>query len=153
MTCACIFRSLAVSALTTVCMLPIARAQADAVTDWNVIALNATAVPANAILQSRALAIVHGAIYDAVGAVDRKSGTYAVNLEAPAGTLVESAVAAAAHGTLVRLAPAQRPMLDAALNVSLSNIPDGPGKSAGIALGGQIAGKNVALRSGGAARA
>ena len=142
-----ILRILAVSVLATVCMLPIARAQADTVADWNVIALNATAVPPNAILQSRALAIVHGAIYDAVRAVDRKSGAYAVNLEAPAGTLVEAAVAAAAHGTLVRLAPAQRPMLDAALNVSLSNIPDGQGKIAGIALGGQIAEKIVALRS------
>jgi hypothetical protein len=142
-----ILRILAISALATVCLLPVARAQADTVTDWNVIALNATAVPPNAILQSRSLAIVHGAIYDAVCAVDRKSGVYAVNLEAPAGTLVEAAVAAAAHGTLVRLAPAQQPMLDAALNVSLSNIPDGPGKIAGIALGGQIAEKIVALRS------
>jgi hypothetical protein len=142
-----ILRILATSALATVCVLPIARAQADTVTDWNVIALSATAVPPNAILQSRVLAIVHGAIYDAVRAVDRKSGVYAVNLEAPAGTLVEAAVAAAAHGTLVRLAPAQQPMLDAALNVSLSNIPDGPGKITGIALGGQIAEKFVALRS------
>jgi hypothetical protein len=147
MACTGILRSIAISALTTVCMLPIARAQADAVTDWNVIALNATAAPPNAILQSRVLAIVHGAIYDAVSTVERKSGAYAVNLEAPAGTLVEAAVAAAAHGTLVRLAPAQRPMLDAALNVSLSNIPDGPGKIAGIALGGEIAEKIVALRS------
>ena len=47
----------------------------------------------------------------------------------------------------MRLAPAQRPMLDAALNVSLSNIPDGQGKIDGIALGGQIAEKIVALRS------
>jgi hypothetical protein len=142
-----ILRTLAISGLATVCMLPIARAQADMVTEWNVIALNATAVPPNAILQSRALAIVHGAIYDAVCAVDRKSGAYAIDLEAPAGTLVDAAVAAAAHGALVRLAPAQRPMLDAAMNVSLSNIPDGQGKVAGIALGGQIAEKIVALRS------
>ena len=65
-----IMRTLAVSALTTACLLPIARAHADAVTDWNVIALNATAVPPNSILQSRALAIVHSAIYDAVRVVE-----------------------------------------------------------------------------------
>ena len=53
-------------------------------TDWVVIALNATAVPPNSILQSRALAIIHGAIYDAVRAVDRKSSAYAVDVEAPA---------------------------------------------------------------------
>src|ERR1700682_606899 len=140
-------RILAVSALTTACTLPIAPAQADAVTDWNVIALNATAVPPNSILQSRALAIVHSAIYDAVRAVDRKSSAYAVDVEAPAGTAVEAAVVAAAHGSLVRLAPAERPMLDSALKVSLSKIADGQGKTDGIALGGQIAEKIVALRT------
>ena len=87
----------------------IAARRPTSVTDWNVIALNATAIPPNSILQSRALAIVHAAIYDAVRAVDRKGGAYAVDLEAPAGTSVEAAVAAAAHGALVRLAPAQRP--------------------------------------------
>src|SRR5882757_11281986 len=102
-----IMHMLAVSAFTTACLLPIARAHADVVTDWNVIALNASAVPPNSILQSRALAIVHGAIYDAVRAVDRKSSAYAVNVEAPAGTAVEAAVVAAAHGSLVRLAPAE----------------------------------------------
>jgi hypothetical protein len=140
-------RTLAASALTTVCLLPIARANADAVTDWNVIALNATAVPPNSILQSRVLAIVHTAIYDAVHAVDRKGNAYAIEVEAPAGTSVEAAVVAAAHGSLLRLAPAERPMLDTALNASLSGIADGQGKSDGTALGRQIAEKIVALRS------
>ena len=58
-----------------------------------------------------------------------------------------AAIAAAAHGSLVRLAPTERFMLDTALNVSLSKIPDGQGKIDGIALGGQIAEKIVALRS------
>lgn len=142
-----IMRTLAVSALTTVCLLPVARTHADAVTDWNVIALNATAAPPNSILQSRALAIVHGAIYDALHAVDRKGGAYAIDVEAPAGTSVEAAVVAAAYGSLVRLAPAERPMLDAALNVSLSRIPDGNGKTDGTALGQQIAEKLLELRS------
>ena len=117
------------------------------VTDWNVIAINATAVPPNSILQSRVLAIVHGAIYDAVRAVDQKSAAYAVDLKAPAGTSVDAAIAAAAHGALVRLAPAQRPMLDAALNAALSKIADGRGKTDGIRIGSQIAEKIVALRS------
>jgi hypothetical protein len=142
-----ITRRLAALALATVCLLPIARVRADVVTDWNVIALNATAVPPNSILQSRALAIVHGAIYDAVRAVNRKGGAYAIDVEAPAGTSVDAAVVSAAHGSLVRLAPAERQMLDAALNVSLSKIADGQGKTEGTALGQQIAEKLVALRS------
>ena len=140
-----ILRTLAVSALATACLLPVAHA--DVVTDWNVIALNATAMPPNSILQSRVLAIVHTAIYDAVHAVDRKGGAYAIDVEAPAGASVEAAVAAAAHGSLLRLAPAERPTLDAALNVSLSKIADGQGKSDGTALGQHIADKIVALRS------
>ena len=142
-----ILRILAVSALATVCLLPIARAQADVVTDWNVIALNATAVPPNSILQSRALAIVHGAIYDAVRAVDRKSGAYAVDSRRRPELRWRPRLPRPLMAALVRLAPAQQPMLDAALNVSLSNIPDGQGKTDGIALGGQIAEKIVALRS------
>jgi hypothetical protein len=140
-----ILRTLAVSALATACLLP--AAHADVVTDWNAIAVNATAMPPNSILQSRVLAIVHTAIYDAVHAVDRKGGAYAIDVEAPAGTSVEAAVAAAAHGSLLRLAPAERPALDAALNVSLSKIADGQGKSDGTALGQHIAEKIVALRS------
>jgi hypothetical protein len=119
---------------------------ADVVTDWNVIALNATAVPPNSILQSRAMAIVHGAIYDTVRAIDQKGMAYAVDLKGPAGASIDAAVAAAAHGALVRLAPAQRPGLDAALTAALGKIPDGRAKSDGIDIGTQIAEKSVALR-------
>jgi hypothetical protein len=121
-------------------------ARADVITDWNVVALNATAVPPNSILQSRVLAIVHGAVYDAVRAIDQKHVAYAVDLKAPAGSSVDAAVAAAAHGALVRLAPTQRVMLDAALNATLSKIADGPSKSDGISIGGQIAERTIALR-------
>ena len=79
------------------------QARADVVTDWNVIALNATAVPPNSILQSRVLAILHGAVYDAVRVVEQLSAAYAVDLKAPAGTSVDAAVAAASHDVLVRL--------------------------------------------------
>jgi hypothetical protein len=122
------------------------KAAADVVIDWNVIAINATAAPPNAILQSRVLAIVHAAVYDAVRGVDKKGAAYAVDVTAPAGTSVDAAAAAAAHGALVRLLPMQRPMLDAALNASLARIADGQGKTDGISIGTLIAEKSVALR-------
>jgi hypothetical protein len=140
-------RLLAAAALMAAATLPGAPARADAVTEWNVIALNATALPPNSILQSRALAIVHAAIYDAVRAVEPTRGAYAVEIGAPAGTSIEAAVVAAAHAALVRVAPAQRSMLDAALNLSLAKIADGHGKTDGIALGTQIAERIVALRA------
>ena len=125
---------------------PLSGVQADVVTEWNVIAIAATAVPANSILQSRVLAIVHGAIYDTVRAIDQQGSVYAVDVKAPAGTSVEAAVSAAAHGVLLQLAPAQRPQLDAALKTALSKVAEGRAKSDGIALGAQIAEKSVALR-------
>lgn len=121
--------------------------RADAVTDWNIIALNATAFPANSAFQSRTLAMVHAAIYDAARAVDQKNPAYAVNLKAPPGSSIDAAIAAAAHGVLVRLAPMQRPVLDDALNATLATIAQGQGKSDGIDIGTQVAEKLVALRA------
>jgi len=132
-----IAETLLTSVLTSALLLapPALPARADAVTDWNAVAINATAVPPNSILQSRVLAIVHGAIYDAVQAVGQKSAAYDA-----------AAIAAAAHGVLLRLAPAQRPMLDDALNTALAKLADGQSKTDGIRVGEQIAEKLVALR-------
>ena len=140
-------RTLFVPAVIALFVQPAGQAMADAVTDWNVIAINATAVPPNSILQSRVLAIAHGAIYDAANAVSQQGAAYAVDLKAPAGTSLDAAVAAAAHGVLVRLAPMQKPTLDAALNAGLSKITDGEGKTDGIRIGSQVAERLVALRS------
>ena len=74
-------KTLVAPALMALVVQPSGQAQADSVTDWNVIAINATAVPPNSILQSRVLATVHGAIYDAVRALDQKSAAYAVDLK------------------------------------------------------------------------
>jgi len=141
-----IARMLPASALAALLIQPASLARADAVTDWNVIAVGATAVPPNSVVQSRVLAIVHGAIYDAVRAVEQKSAAYAVDLKAPPGTFIEAAVAAAAHGVLVRLTPAQRPTLDITLNTALAKITDGQAKTDGIRIGSEVADKFVLLR-------
>jgi hypothetical protein len=139
-------RAVVIAVLAVAGVSPWTWVHADVVTDWNVIALNATAVPANSILQSRVLAIVHGAIYDAVRAIDRKGAAYAVELNAPAGTSVDAAVASAAHGVLVRLAPGQKATLDSALAAALAKVPDGRAKSDAVELGAQVAERSVALR-------
>jgi hypothetical protein len=137
----------ALSALGLLVMVSAPReATADVVTDWNIIALNATAVPPNSILQSRVLAIVHGAIHDAVRAMDQKGAAYAVDAAAAPGASVDAAVATTAHAVLIRLAPMQRPMLDAALKTTLAKIADGQGKTDGTSIGTQIAEKLLALR-------
>lgn len=133
--------------LVAVFIQPAYEVRADAVTDWNVVAVNATAVPPNSIVQSRVLAIVHGAIYDAVRAVEQKGAVYAVDLKAPPGTSIDAAVAMAAQGVLMRLAPAQQSMLESALKTALAKLPNGKAKTDGIRIGSKIAEKIVALRS------
>lgn len=109
--------------------------QADVVIDWNPTAnssLAAGGVRFN--LQTRTLAIMHPAMFDSVNAIDRQYTPYAIDLSEP-GASPEAAAAAAAHLVIVTLVPAQAATLNAAYAASLAQIPDGPAKSDGIALG------------------
>jgi hypothetical protein len=126
--------------------VPQRAARGDVVTDWNAIAINTTAAP-NSAAQSRMLAIAHVAMYDAARAVDSRGKAYAADIKAPAGASIDAAVAAAAHGALVRLVPAQRAMLDDALNVALGKIGDAKAKADGVQVGTQVAEKIIDIRS------
>jgi len=120
---------------------------ADVVTDWNQTALRATEVAAMPPpLQTRAMAIVHAAVYDAVNAIDQRHSAYAVNVTAPAGASMESAAATAAHDALTALFPSQQITLDAALKTSLAQVPDGQAKSDGMRIGSVAAENILALR-------
>lgn len=119
-------------------------AWADVVTDWNVVAINAT--PGPSLPQTRTLAIMHAAVFDAVNSIERRFTSYAVDLTAPAGASPEAAAAAAAHGVLIKLVPAQQPTLDAALATTLAKLPDNQAKQDGIRVGKQAAEKMVELR-------
>jgi hypothetical protein len=123
-------------------------APTDAVLDWNQIAQTATVVAAApAPQQFRVLAITHGAIFDAINAIDRRYTPYAVDIKAPAGASAEAAAAAAGHGVLTRLYPTQQAILDAALTASLAKLPDGQAKTDGVNVGEEVAAKLVAIRS------
>ena len=141
-------------ALTASLLLDSAVVRADAVLDWNVIALKTTAAaPFNPPLEGRNLAIVHAAIFDAVNSITRDYRSYAVKLHAP-GASPDAAAVAAAHLVLVRLYPEQQPVLDAAYTASLAAIPDGPPKMSGLAVGQAVASLMLTMReSDGAAAA
>jgi membrane-associated phospholipid phosphatase len=94
---------------------------------WNEVALEANRVShtngqgeqPGPTLSSRALAIVHLAMYDAYAGVDTAAGLkpYLPSPASPApGTLVDAAVAAAAHRTLSKLFPSQTPFFDSILD-------------------------------------
>ncbi|HET6756756.1 MAG TPA: hypothetical protein VFH21_04000, partial [Burkholderiales bacterium] len=70
--------------LSSAALLGTACARADLVADWNVITVNANATSgADLMMQARAIAMVHAAIYDAVNAIDRRYSVYAVDIKAP----------------------------------------------------------------------
>jgi hypothetical protein len=96
---------------------------------------------------SRALAMASLAVHDALAAL-AGSPPYAVALTAPAGASSVAAVAAAAHGVLSYLFPAQQAVLDAQLAESLGRVFDGSRESEGQSLGRSAAEAIIALREG-----
>lgn len=120
------------------------------VTEWNVLALQVLAegaVPNQ--YGSRAMAMVHTAMFDAINAVGQRYEPYHLDL----GPLVTSntskaaAGAAAAHRILSKLYPARATDFDALLATQLTVIPEGTGKAAGLLLGRVAADEIMLLRS------
>ena len=96
---------------------------------------------------SRAMAIVHIAIFEAVNAVDGSYQSYVGLGRAPQGTSMPAAIAQAAHDTLAALFPSQAPTFDDQLATDLAAIKDGQGKSDGIDLGEQAAAAILTMRA------
>ena len=91
----------------------------------------------NNLRNARQLAIMHTAIHDAVNGVEARYERHLSSLSDPNAN-AEAAAAAAAHTVLVNFFPANQVNLDAALTTSLANIPDGPAKDTGVALGAAV---------------
>lgn len=121
--------------------------QQDPVLRWNQAAIEAIRQDgSNPPYATRALAMVHAAILDAVNAVEGKPGYY-VSLNAPAGTSAEAAIDAAANRVLSELYPAQQSTFDELMADLLTHVPAGQGKTDGVVLGQSVAGTIIALRS------
>lgn len=122
-------------------------ARADVIMDWNAKADTiATEKKLMNTAQTRALAMMHTAMFDAVNAIDRKYASYKVNLTADRATSKEAAAAAAAYDVLTSLYPEQKTELDALLTASLAAVPEGDARAKGIELGKKAAAGIVALR-------
>jgi hypothetical protein len=116
------------------------------VTQWNAVAIEVLPVQPGLLADSRAFAILHAAIHDAVNGVERRYQPYTADLSAP-GASVAAAVAAASHDVLVALAPSQQVKVEIAYAAALLAVPDGPAKTAGITLGQQSAAANLERRA------
>ena len=129
---------------------------------WNEIAINVSGLDHTAVRPgeqrvfgeqfgpgraSRAMSIVHIAIFEAVNAIAGDYQSYTGLPSVADSTSMDAAIAQAAHDTLVALFPSQKASCDAQLADDLSQIPDGRAKVKGIELGQQAAAAILALRA------
>jgi hypothetical protein len=134
----------------------------DAVHHWNEVAVNASGLDHTPVApgedrvfgeqlgpgrSSRAMAIVHIAIFDAINAVVGGYQSYTGLPPAPTPTSLDAAVAQAAHDTLAALFPSQRAGFDDQLNDALRHIRQKRAKENGIALGRLAAAAILARRT------
>jgi hypothetical protein len=97
---------------------------------------------------SRAMAIAHIAIFDAVNAIDGRYRSYTGLGRAVRATSMEAAIATAAHDTLTALYPSQAAACDAHLAEDLGRMPPGRATRNGIELGHRAAARILDMRSG-----
>jgi hypothetical protein len=123
-------------------------AKADAVLDWNVIAVN-TAVTngQNPYSQARYAAIVQLAVFESVNAITGEYHPYLGTIVAPPGASPEAAAIQAAYRVLSTYFLASASTLDAERANSLASIPDGQAKTDGMATGEAAALAMIALRA------
>ena len=88
---------------------------------------------------SRAMAIVHIAIYDAINSITHRDVGFTGIPDVAGDASVDAAVARAAHDTLVVLFPSQKAHCDEVLAEDLARIPEGPAKEVGLQTGGRAA--------------
>jgi len=142
--------ALLVVATASIALVAPSLARADAVTTWNLYATNALIGTAGQPppVATVHLAMVQGAVYDAVNAIDGGHEGYLLTPR-PAGPLDsrDAAAAAAAHRMLLSIVPGQQTTLDAQYLASLALIPDGSPKTRGIAVGEAAAAAMIAART------
>ena len=132
-------------------------ARADSVTAWNEIATDALIRDGGqGAIAIANLAMVHGAVYDAVNAIDGRHEPYLVAPAARRWYSRDAAAATAAYRVLVDSRPpvvpaAQQPALAARLkplyDAALATIPPGAAKDGGIATGNAAADAMIAART------
>jgi hypothetical protein len=94
---------------------------------------------------SRAIAIVHIAMFEALNALDGSFQSYVGLYPATPKTSKDVAISQAAHDALVGVFPSQKARFDAFLAEDLSQVPEGKKKRNGIALGRAAAFSILAL--------
>jgi len=124
-------------------------ARADVIRDWNLIAQQQT-IPLRPTAhgESRGMAMVEGAVYDAVNAIDGGHQPYLVDpraIGAQPWFSQDAAAATAAHDVLVAIAPAQQATIDGLYASTMAGITDAF-KAQGAQVGAAAARAMLAFR-------
>jgi hypothetical protein len=124
----------------------------DVLRQWNTIAQGVTtALRPSAHGQTRGIAMVAGAVYDAVNAIDRGHQPYLLDvrtLDVAGWASTDAAIATAAHHVLVAIAPeTQWAALDTAYAATLEAVPDGRAQDEGVRAGAAAAAAMVDARA------
>jgi hypothetical protein len=135
-----------VAAATLLSLAISAPARSDTVTDWNTTAFTALTAP---VLEGGAgqpptvstihLAMIHGAVYDAVNAIDGRYRPYLTAPKAKRWYSKDAAAATAAYRVLSSILPTQEPKFALLYTDSLEGISPGKAKDGGIAVGAAAA--------------
>src|SRR5437762_9097088 len=135
---------------------------ADSIHRWNTIAINASGLDHTPVAPgeirtfgeqlgptraSRAMAIVHIAIFDSVNAVLGGYQSYTGIQSVKPPVSLDAAVAQAAHDTLVALYPSQAPAFDSLLSEDLAKISNKNERANSVSLGQRAASAILALRA------
>ena len=154
------FRRIAVlTGILAVCLLATAlalSAAANEVLTWNETALKAAAAGGqNPVQITRTLAMMHGAVHDALNAINRRYDAYYFEGPAEASASPDAAVATAAHTVLVGVIPsfgtpaqkiAASAMIEEAYLASLNRVAAGAAKTHGVTVGRAAGASMLALR-------
>jgi hypothetical protein len=125
--------------------------QVSAVSEWNAIAQAETLLlRPTAHGQMRGIAMVQGAVYDAVNAIDRSRKPYLLELakvRVGRRASLDAAAATAAYRVLLAITPeARHAGLDTAYQTTLARVPDGTSRQGGIRAGAAAAEVMLAAR-------
>ena len=131
-------------------------ARTNMVGHWNHVAIDATGYDhtsqgvkeqAGPTRSSRAMAIVHIAMSDAVQSIQKRYQTYTDIADVSTNASLDTAVAQSAHDSLVSLFPSQKQTFDNELENDLSKVADGEAKTLGLAAGQNAAAAILANRA------
>jgi hypothetical protein len=149
----------AVATAVVACLLSLVLAPpagANEVVQWNETTMKfIEANGQNAVVSTRTLSMVQGAVHDALNAIDRKYDAYYFEGPADPGASPDAAVAAAAHTVLVGVAnsfgtPAQKgaalALAEQAYVTSIARVTAGPARNQGVAVGRAAGAAMLTLR-------